>query len=83
MKQLGTIVILLLFFGFAAHAQSVSEIKTDKNYYWGEGVGATPKTAEDEALSSLIKSISVNIVSATFLQGEQTLVKHRQSDGRI
>ena len=74
MKQLATIAFLLLFSGFATQAQSIDEIKTGKDYYWGEGVGATPKTAEDEALSSLIKSISVNIVSGAFLKDEQTLV---------
>ncbi|MDR0541182.1 MAG: LPP20 family lipoprotein [Dysgonamonadaceae bacterium] len=55
-------------------AQSVSEIKNSKEYYWGEGIEATPKSAEDAALSSLIKSISVNVVSGTFLEKEQTIV---------
>ena len=78
MKQFVSIAMLLLLFGFTAQSQSVNEIKTGKDYYWGEGLGATPKTAEDEALSSLIKSISVNIVSGTFLKDEQTMVNGKR-----
>jgi hypothetical protein len=68
-------ICITFFLLFALHsalqAQSVNEVKSGKEYYWGEGVGATPKRAEDDALQSLLNAISATVVSETFLGSEQ------------
>ncbi len=46
-----------------ASAQSISEIKKDKNYIWGEGKGVTLTQADNEALNDLITQISVTVES--------------------
>ena len=40
-----------------ASAQSISEIKRDKDYIWGEGKGGTLTQADNEALNDLITQI--------------------------
>ncbi|MDR1416619.1 MAG: hypothetical protein LBJ57_04275 [Prevotellaceae bacterium] len=55
-------------------SQSISEIKGSKKYYYGEGIGSTPKRAEDEALQSLLNAISVTLASETFIGSEQVTV---------
>ena len=48
----------------ALNAQSVDQIKADKDaYIWGEGTGATLKEADNEALQMLISQISVQVES--------------------
>lgn len=46
-----------------ASAQSISEIKRDKDYIWGEGKGVTLTQADNEALNDLITQISVTVES--------------------
>jgi hypothetical protein len=43
------------------YSQSIEEIKSSGNYYWGEGKGRTLETADKNALKDLISQISVNI----------------------
>lgn len=44
-------------------AQSISEIKRNKDYIWGEGKGVTLTQADNEALNDLITQISVTVES--------------------
>ena len=46
-----------------ASAQSISEIKRNKDYIWGEGKGVTLTQADNEALNDLITQISVTVES--------------------
>ncbi|GHT18364.1 hypothetical protein AGMMS4957_00540 [Bacteroidia bacterium] len=55
----------------SAFSQTVSEIKGGKQFYWGEGIGKTPTTAEKEALSGLINQISVTVENKFSLLSEQ------------
>ena len=71
-KTFSMLIALLACMSVAG--QSVSEIKSGKDYYWGEGIGRSSKMAEDEALSSLIRMISVRVSSGNFLKSEQRTV---------
>jgi hypothetical protein len=62
---------MCLLFAAPAGSQSVEEIKKNKSYYWGEGVGKNAALADREALSMLISSISVNIESKFSVQSQQ------------
>ncbi|GHV65603.1 hypothetical protein FACS1894199_06710 [Bacteroidia bacterium] len=55
----------------SAFAQTVSEIKGGKEFYWGEGIGKTSANAEKEALSMLINQISVTVENKFSLLSEQ------------
>src|SRR6056297_899762 len=60
------IVIFSLLIGFSifSEAQTVEEIKTDRDkYLWGEGTGTTLRKADNEALQMLISQISVQVES--------------------
>ncbi|RKE04161.1 hypothetical protein BXY64_1176 [Marinifilum flexuosum] len=74
--------IVTLFFlnlGFSAlFAQSVEQIKADRNnYIWGEGDGITLKNADQQALSMLISQISTHVESEFSL-----LHKELQTNGK-
>lgn len=59
-------IVCLLFIGCAvalSSAQSISEIKGNKDYIWGEGKGVTLTEADKEALNDLITQISVTVES--------------------
>ncbi|GHV68941.1 hypothetical protein FACS1894199_16950 [Bacteroidia bacterium] len=56
----------------SAFAQTADQIKKDKSYYWGEGVGKTSALADKAALEMLINSISTNVESQFSSQVEQT-----------
>lgn len=61
-----TILTLLFFLSVPvfSNAQTVDQIKADKNtYIWGEGSGTTLKEADNEALQMLISQISVQVES--------------------
>ena len=74
-RQLKALCLLAcLWVAGTAAAQSVSEIKNSKAYYWGEGSGHSSKMAEDEALASLLRMISVHVSSGNFLKSEQRMV---------
>lgn len=48
----------------SAYSQSVSQIKADENYIYGEGWGLTLKQADNMALQDLTSRISVNVKSS-------------------
>ena len=56
----------------SAISQSVSEIKADKNYLFGEGWGSSLKMADDAALQDLISKISINVRSSFTSAEEET-----------
>ena len=62
------ILIVFLVMGLQAHSQSVSQIKADENYIYGEGWGSSLKQADDAALQDLTSKISVSVNSADFLE---------------
>ncbi|MBQ5840126.1 MAG: LPP20 family lipoprotein [Bacteroidaceae bacterium] len=45
------------------HAQNYKQVINNPLYYWGEGYGVTLEEADKQALSSLMSSISVNVIS--------------------
>lgn len=59
-----TIVYILCFICLNAVSQSVSEIKADENYIYGEGWGMSLKQADNQALQDLTSKISVNVRSS-------------------
>jgi len=59
-----TIVYILCFICLNAFSQSVSEIKADENYIYGEGWGMSLKQADNQALQDLTSKISVNVRSS-------------------
>src|SRR6056297_3394364 len=55
---------LLIGFSIFSEAQTVEQIKTDRDkYLWGEGTGTTLRKADNEALQMLISQISVQVES--------------------
>lgn len=59
-----TISTICFFCTFLSFAQSIDEIKKNRNVYiWGEGVGNTIKTADNNAISDLISQISTQVES--------------------
>ncbi len=72
--------VILLIIGYTKlYSQSVSEIKADKDYLYGEGWGNTLKQADDAALQDLISKISVNVRSS-FTSIEEETNKHGSLD---
>lgn len=55
---------IFLYVCLIANAQSVSQIKADKSYIYGEGWGSTLKQADNQALQDLTSKISVNVQSS-------------------
>ncbi len=66
--------ILLITISLFVSAQSIDEIKADRQtYIWGEGKGTTLKKAQNEALSMIIGQISTEVESSfTLLKTEET-----------
>ncbi len=56
------------------HAQDIESIKRDPSYVWGQGVGETLQSADDNAVKDLISQISINIDNQveTSIQNEQS-----------
>lgn len=52
---------LLFTYSIPSQSQSISEIKNNNNYVWGEGSGITTEEAEQNALAQMSRSISVSI----------------------
>lgn len=55
---------IILYVCLIANAQSVSQIKADNSYIYGEGWGSTLKQADNQALQDLTSKISVNVQSS-------------------
>ena len=60
-------------------SQTVEDIKSDKNYIWGEGVGLTMKLADQYALSEIISQIYVNIENTSTSITNESNKKIKQS----
>lgn len=54
----------------------MDDIKRDKSYLWGQGVGETMQAADDNAVKDLIGQISVNIDNQV-----QTTISNEQAEG--
>ncbi|MDR0565598.1 MAG: LPP20 family lipoprotein [Prevotellaceae bacterium] len=61
----------------SAYSETVDEIKSSKQYYWGEGVSKTAAAAEKQALSMLISQISVSVESKFSLLKEEVATKNQ------
>lgn len=57
--------ILFWIVAICASAQSWAQIKNDKQYLWGEGMGMSISEADENALSDLISKISVVVTAKT------------------
>ena len=58
----------MLTVGMQVQAQSVSQIKADESYIYGEGRGNTLKQADNAALQDLTSKISVTVNSSSFME---------------
>ena len=72
-------IFVLFFYCTLTFSQSVSEIKSDDSYLYGEGWGNTLKQADDAALQDLISKISVNVKSS-FSSTEEEVNKNGKLD---
>jgi len=73
-------IILALFPTLLVNAQSIEQIKANtQTYIWGEGTGATLKTADNEALSFLISQVSTQVESSFELL-KRELTKNNESE---
>ena len=75
MKKIFLLHLLFVLISLGSYAQTVEQIKRDTDkYLWGEGVGMTLKTADNEALQMLISQISVQVESKFkhFVKEEET-----------
>lgn len=80
MKKRIYIIIFLYCIVFALHAQSWDFIKTDVEYVWGEGWGASLNEADQQALTDMISKISVT-VSSDFESATDEFVSAGQATG--
>jgi hypothetical protein len=71
--------VFAVFYSLLGLSQTVSEIKSDDSYLWGEGWGNTLKQADDAALQDLISKISVSVKS-TFSSTEEEVTKNGKLD---
>lgn len=65
-----------LFGTMVVRAQSMDEIKRNKSYIWGQGVGETLQAADDNAVKDLVSQISVNVDNSI-----ETNIRNEQADG--
>lgn len=72
------LTILLLAVVLQIEAQSVSQIKADDSYIYGEGWGSTLKQADQSALQDLTSKISVTVNTSSFMDMEEI-----SKDGKI
>ena len=66
--------LLGVLLSMTLHAQDIESIKRDPSYVWGQGVGETLQSADDNAVKDLISQISINIDNQveTSIQNEQS-----------
>ena len=72
------VTLLLILSGLQILAQSVSQIKADESYIYGEGWGTTLKQADQSALQDLTSKICVSVNTSTFMDMEEI-----SKDGKI
>jgi hypothetical protein len=63
--------LLLLIIPVNIKSQGIEEIKSSKEYIWGEGQGATINRADAEAISQIASQISLQVQSNYSQQAEQ------------
>lgn len=69
MKQL--LLVTLFAISLQINAQSISQIKADESYIYGEGWGNTLKQADQSALQDLTSKICVSVNTSTFMDMEE------------
>lgn len=75
-----TFTALLLFLGIIVEAQTVDQIKADRQtYIWGEGTGVTLNRADQDALGMLINQISTHVESQYTLLREEIMASGNDS----
>lgn len=73
MKKLA--VIVFVFIALAPQAQTIEQIKADRdNYIWGEGTGNTISKADQDALQQIITQISAQVESRFTLLKDEVLM---------
>lgn len=65
MKKHVILLVIILASWTMALAQSVSQVKENPDYIWGEGSGSSVRVADKEALEQLSQQISITIASDT------------------
>ena len=65
------LMAVVCMMGLHTSAQSVSQIKADASYIYGEGFGSTLKQADQNALQDLTSKISVTVNTSTFMDMEE------------
>lgn len=65
MKKHVILLVIILASWTMALAQSVSQVKENPDYIWGEGSGNSVRVADKEALEQLSQQISITIASDT------------------
>lgn len=75
------VIITLWAFCQGVFAQSVSQIKSDENYIYGEGWGTTLKQADQSALQDLTSKISVSVSTSSFMDMEE-ITKNGKIDSK-
>lgn len=76
----GVLFFLIFFLGcYNANAQSVDAIKSNTNYFFGEGWGNTLNDAKQSALSDLVSKITVTVQSS-FTLTEKELSQNGKFD---
>lgn len=61
MKKFIILQLLVVACFIVCNAQSVSDLKNDPAYIWGEGKGSTLRIADRDALEQILQQISMNI----------------------
>ncbi|MGB4534714.1 MAG: hypothetical protein WBI34_00950, partial [Tenuifilaceae bacterium] len=68
--------LLLLSFSHFSYAQTIEQIKADRQtYIWGEGTGVTLNRADQVALGMLINQISTHVESQFTLLREEIMAE--------
>lgn len=73
------VLVFTLLCTFSLSAQNIQEIKSNSMYWKAEGDGTTIEEAENDALTQIIRQISVSLFTSTRVTSES----ERKSDGTI
>ncbi len=80
MRKYMIVAAIFVASGFHLGAQSIQEIKADRNtYIWGEGSGVTLHRANLDALAMIISQISVQVESSFTLLQEESIVEGKDN----
>lgn len=78
-NRIKTVLVLAFLCTFSLSAQDIQSIKSNSMYWNAEGDGTTIEEAENDALSQIIRQISVFLSTSTQMTNES----ERKSNGRI